>query len=178
MNVIFPQTLPECLPRARPLDTEIKQRFPQLQSFQHYARKRHCTHFTSENAWSFWIKPQTQHIAKKKRHWLWIHVCPQLYWAKYLPQKARYPLLVSTILLCAVQAPFVLAKWLQSCRTLFDPMNRSPPGSPVHGIHQARILQWVAVPFSRGSSQPSDPTLVSCIAGRFFTIWAIREAPS
>ena len=48
----------------------------------------------------------------------------------------------------------------------------------IHGILQARILQWVAFPFSRGSSQPRDGTPVSCIAGRFFTSWAIREAPT
>ena len=46
----------------------------------------------------------------------------------------------------------------------------------VHGILQARILEWVAFPFSRGSSQPRDQTQVSCIAGRFFTSWATREA--
>ena len=46
----------------------------------------------------------------------------------------------------------------------------------VHGILQARILEWVAFPFSRGSSQPSDWTQVSRIAGRFFTSWATREA--
>ena len=51
-----------------------------------------------------------------------------------------------------------------------------PPGSCVHGISQARILEWVAVPSSRGSSQPRDQTWVSCIAGEFFTIWASREA--
>ena len=44
----------------------------------------------------------------------------------------------------------------QSCLTLCDPMNYSPPGSSVHGILQARILEWVAIPFSRGSSQPRD----------------------
>ena len=57
--------------------------------------------------------------------------------------------------------------------TLFDPMDCSPPGSSVHGISQARILEWVAIPFSRGSSQPRDRTHVSCvsrIAGRFFTV--------
>ena len=64
----------------------------------------------------------------------------------------------------------------QSCPTLSDPMNCSPPGSSVSGILQARILEWVAIPFSRGSSQPRDWTWVSCIAGRFFTIWATREA--
>ena len=47
----------------------------------------------------------------------------------------------------------------------------------VHGILQPRILEWVAFPFSRGSSQPRDWTRVSCIAGRFFTAWASTEAP-
>ena len=47
------------------------------------------------------------------------------------------------------------------------------PGSSVHGTLQARILEWVAIPFSRGSSQPRDGTWVSCTAGRFFTDWAI-----
>ena len=46
----------------------------------------------------------------------------------------------------------------------------------VHEILQARILEWVAYPFSRGSSQPRDQTQVSCIAGGFFTSWATREA--
>ena len=53
---------------------------------------------------------------------------------------------------------------------------RSPPGSSVHGILQARILEWVAISFSKGSSWPRDWTQVSCIAGRFFTLWATREA--
>ena len=51
----------------------------------------------------------------------------------------------------------------QSCPSLWDP--RSPLGSPVHEIPQARILEWVAIPFSRGSTQPKDWTQVSCIAG-------------
>ena len=55
-------------------------------------------------------------------------------------------------------------------------MDCSPPGSSVHEILQARILEWVAIPFSRGSSQPRDQTWVSCIVGRFITIWATREA--
>ena len=62
----------------------------------------------------------------------------------------------------------------QSCPTLCDPMDYSPPGSFVHGILQARILEWVAILFSRGSSQPRDWTWVSCIWGRCFTIWATR----
>ena len=54
----------------------------------------------------------------------------------------------------------------------------SLPGSSVHGILQARILEWVAMPSSRGSSQPRDWTWISCIAGRFFIMWATREVPS
>ena len=60
----------------------------------------------------------------------------------------------------------------QLCLTLCDPMDCSPPASSVHGILQARILEWVASPFSRGSSRLKDWTQVSCFAGRFFTIWA------
>ena len=55
-------------------------------------------------------------------------------------------------------------------------MDCSPPGSSVHGILQARTLEWVAMPSSRGSSQPRNQTEVSRIAGRFFTVWATREA--
>ena len=60
-------------------------------------------------------------------------------------------------------------KVTQSCPTLCDPMDGSPPGSSVHGILQARILEWVAIPFSRGSSLPRDRTQVSCTSGRYFT---------
>ena len=59
----------------------------------------------------------------------------------------------------------------QSCPTLCDPMD-----CVVHGLLQARILEWVSFPFSRGSSQPRDRTRVSCIAGGFFTSWATRKA--
>ena len=55
-------------------------------------------------------------------------------------------------------------------------MDCSPPESSVHGILQETVLEWVAIPFSRGSSQPRDRTQVSHIAGGFFTIWATREA--
>ena len=53
--------------------------------------------------------------------------------------------------------------------TFCSPLDCSPPGSSVHGILQARILEWVAMPFSRGSSQTRDRTWVSCIVGRFST---------
>ena len=72
----------------------------------------------------------------------------------------------------------VAAKLLQSCLTLCDPINGSPPGSSVPGILQARIVEWVAISFSRGSSQPRDRTRVSRIVGRHFTHWATREMMS
>ena len=58
----------------------------------------------------------------------------------------------------------------QLCPTLCNPMDWSPPGFSVHGILQARILEWVSIPFSRGSSPPRDRIWVSCTKGRFFTI--------
>ena len=66
----------------------------------------------------------------------------------------------------------------QSRLTLCDPIGCSPPGFSVRGIPQARILEWVAIPFFRGSSGCRDRTWVwkiSCTAGRFFTVWATRE---
>ena len=56
----------------------------------------------------------------------------------------------------------------KSCLTLWDPVDCSPPGSSLHWIFQARILEWVAIPYSTGSSWPRDWTRVSCLAGGFF----------
>ena len=70
-------------------------------------------------------------------------------------------------------------KWsevTQSCPTICDPMDSSLLGSAIHGIFQARILEWAAISFSRGSSQPRDRTQVSSIAHRGFTVWATRKA--
>ena len=64
----------------------------------------------------------------------------------------------------------------QLCPTLCEPMDYSPPGSSVHGILQARILEWIARLFSRESSWPRDGTQVSHIAGRLITVWATWEA--
>ena len=64
---------------------------------------------------------------------------------------------------------------VKSCPTLRDPMDCSLPGSSAHGIFQARVLEWLAISFSRGSSQPMDQTQVSHIVGRCFTVWATRE---
>ena len=85
---------------------------------------------------------------------------------------------------------WVHAQWLQPCLTFCDPMECSLPGSSVHGILQARILEWVAMPSCRGSFQPRDwirVSCVSCTAGGFFTVepplgsppnhWTTREFP-
>ena len=64
----------------------------------------------------------------------------------------------------------------KSCLTLCDPMDCSPPGSSVHGISQARILEWDAISFSNGYSRPRDWTQVSCIGRWILYYWAIREA--
>ena len=64
----------------------------------------------------------------------------------------------------------------KSCPTLSNPMDCSPPGSCVHGISQARILEWVAISLSKGSSRPKDQTWVSCIGKWILYHWATREA--
>ena len=64
----------------------------------------------------------------------------------------------------------------QLCPTLCDPMDCSLPGSSVHEIFQAVVLEWIAISFPRGSSQPRDRTWVSRIVDRRFTVWATREA--
>ena len=76
------------------------------------------------------------------------------------------------------QATFdILWKWKSlSFVWLCDPMDCSPPGSSVHGILQTRILEWVTIPFSRGSFQPRNWTQVSHIAGGFFTVWATGKS--
>ena len=67
----------------------------------------------------------------------------------------------------------------QSCLTLCNPTDCRSPASSVHGILQARILEWpLTIPFSRGSSQPRDQTWGSCIAGRFFIVWATGKTLS
>ena len=81
-----------------------------------------------------------------------------------------YPALESGMLLMTCLTNKVVVLVTQSCPTLCDPMDCGPPGFSVHGILQARILEWVAIPFSRGSFRSRVWTRVSCIAGRFFTI--------
>ena len=88
------------------------------------------------------------------------------------------------LLICSVFTVFKSSEVTQSCLTLCDPMDHSPPGSSVHEILQARILEWVAISFSRGSSQPTDwtwvftvlpsilPNLLSVSSGHFQQISA------
>ena len=82
-------------------------------------------------------------------------------WKTHLTQyKGLFPILAVCVHVCVVV-----------CLTLFDPLDCNLPGSSIHGIFQARILEWIAIPFSRGSSRPRDWTWLSHIAGRLFTVW-------
>ena len=84
------------------------------------------------------------------------------------------------------QVLYLALKWLshrwhmssiaQLCLTLWDPMDCNLSDSSVHGILQTRMLEWIAISFFRGSSWHRDWSQVSCIAGRYFTIWATDEA--
>ena len=112
-----------------------------------------------------WVVPLGCH--KKEKDWPWIAVMlSHLYFRVYISTehvrdsgKSNYTKEKKEV------------KATQSCLTLCDPM-----AYEVDGILQARILEWIAFPFSRGSSQPRDWTQVSRIAGGFFTSWATREA--
>ena len=81
--------------------------------------------------------------------------------------------LETVALLCLI--PEVLLGPVCLLVALCDPLDYSLPGPSIHGILQVRLLEWVAISFSRRSSQPRDWTWVSCIAGRFFTIWALVQ---
>ena len=72
--------------------------------------------------------------------------------------------------------PFVCVLVAQLCLTLCDPMDCTPPASSIQKILWAKILEWVEIPFSRGSLWPRNWIWVFCIAGRFFTVWATRGA--
>ena len=91
---------------------------------------------------------------------------------------------VSLLVLSTKEDPcFFWCQWkavcvrAQSCPTLCNPMDCSPPGSSVHGILQARILEWVVISFSRGSFQPRDWIYISRTNRQILYHWATREAP-
>ena len=93
------------------------------------------------------------------------------------PHSASYSSLWSRLLMqrSAQETITVQVKWnevAKSCPTLCNPIGCSLPGSSVHGIFQAIVLEWIAISFSRGSSQPRDRTRVSLIVDRRFTVWA------
>ena len=90
---------------------------------------------------------------------VWVSVFSFYYWAALIMWKYQYFIAVVVLV-------------TRSCPTLCSPINYTQLASSVHGSLQARILEWAAIPFFRGSSWPRDRTWVSCIAGEFFTIWA------
>ena len=101
-------------------------------------------------------------------------------WTLQLGPTSRFSVLSIGLNIGQIQK-YTLLKWksesevAQSCPTLCHPVDCSPPGSSIHGILQARILEWVAISFPRGSSQLRDWTQVSHIAGRCFNLWPTRE---
>ena len=88
-----------------------------------------------------------------------LYIC--IMYSPNLPHQQKNPLNHSSVAVLVAQ----------SCPTLWDPVTCSLPGSSVRGILQARILEWISIPFSRGYFWPKDWTQVSCTVGRFFTIW-------
>ena len=90
-------------------------------------------------------------------------------WVLLVDPLSKFSFHIDLLVICAVLT--------QLCPTRCDPMDSRPPGTSVHGILQARILEWAAISSSRGSSQPRDQTLVSpALAGVFFTTSASWEA--
>ena len=91
-------------------------------------------------------------------------------------QRVNWMVLIYDIVCVCVCVCVHVYSVIQSCLTLCDPMDCSPPGSSVHGIIPVRILEWTAMPSSRGSSQPRDRTQSPALAGGLFTVWATWEA--
>ena len=102
------------------------------------------------------------------RFHLWPKICSILKNVTYALEKKVYPSAFGWNVL-------KVSEVAQLCLTLCDPMDCSLPGSSIHGTFQARILERIAIFFSRVFSWPRDQTWVSCIAGRLFTIWATRK---
>ena len=101
-----------------------------------------------------------------------MYVCPYMYMCVYVCACIQAYINMYTCIHEHESESEVAQSWL----TLCDPMDCSLPGSSVHGIFQARILEWIAISFSRGSSWPRGRAQVSLIACRRFTLWATREA--
>ena len=117
-----------------------------------------------------------QSVSDRRSHWLVFYVVPHANTLEWPSERLKKAVFWGAYL----YFPFFISlpsesEVTQSCLTLCDPVDCSPPGSSIHGILQARILEWVAISFSRGSSWPRDQTQVSHIAGRRFNLWATRE---
>ena len=98
------------------------------------------------------------------------------FWISLLPKPTLSPDFPSHVVGGLFYAVCMCGKLLQSCLTLCDTMDCSPPGSSVHGILQTRVMCWVTIPFSGGSSLPRDQTWVCSIAGGFFSVSASWKA--
>ena len=142
-----------------------------------------------------WVAVSFSRGSSQPRDWILISLHYSRFFTTEPPGKPHLTCMVDIILLAqytklftnfigtnwiVTLLPKLTRKWkkvlvAQSCWTLCDPKDGSPPGSSVHGIVQARILEWITIPVSRGSSQPRDRTQVSCIVGRFFIFWAIAQ---
>ena len=133
--------------------------------------------------WSLFLCLQTkQRTPELKFLGLVWSILPKSYWTHFM-WKLQFYFQIGQLL--GKSLALVLGSWLRKVKVkslnrvqLCDPMDCSPPDTSVQGIYQAWILEWVAVSFSKGSSQPRDRTQVSRIVGRRFTVWATREAGS
>ena len=129
--------------------------------------------FSRQEHWSGLPFPSPMHESEK---WKWRHSVMSRVRLFAIPWTAAYQAPLSMGVSrqeywSRVPLPSLKVKVNQSFLTLCSPIDYA-----VHGILQARILEWAAIPFSRGSSQPRVWTQVSCLAGGFFTSWATREA--
>ena len=139
-----------------PLKSTLKVNEEPEKEWQHLWHMHFKRKFKSRNAWS-----SSREISYQMADSVWLGL--------RLWSHSQYCLGRKTdqLYLCKVKMLVT-----QSCPTPCDLVDCSPPGSSVHGILQAGILEWVAIPFSRISSRPRDWTQVSWITSRFFTVWA------
>ena len=135
-------------------------------------------------SWTYLPLPFPFHPSRLSQHWLWI---PCFYTELPLDIKKKRSFKETISLIHSREFEFwvwdfsyffkVLCSVTQSCPKLYANMECNPPGSSVHGIFQERILEWVSIFLSRGSSWPRDQTHVSCIGRQTLYHWATREVP-
>ena len=129
---------------------------------------------TLDTAQSVNCGPQPRFPVSRKSSLHSIH--SQVHLPTLWPLNFRCPVLHLKIMLNTYSLAVLFSLVAQWCPALFEPRDYSPPGSSVHGILQARILEWVAISSSRGSSPPRDWTFVFCIGRQILCHWATREA--